>query len=263
MISGNVEIGNLLKRLRKVPNEAPRIIKKAIDTDARGFVRDIVNLTPPSQGKANIESKKRGEGRVEADVRKAYGTPSDMWRLIRDKTGDKGIADNFWAYVKLKQWYRANEIAQRITGYSIDVFDGGAEHKRRRNPRTGRVIGGEQPKHKRVFLAPGQEKNLKKYSKAKQALVGTLAAGFVPAAQELGVKLPVWVTRQRITPGTIKTRRNQISYSIEISNTARYANKADLPRQMRFILQSTKRKKRIANVIKYEIAAVLKKQRLT
>ena len=40
--------------------EAPRIIKKAIDTDARGFVRDIVNLTPPSQGKANIESKKRG-----------------------------------------------------------------------------------------------------------------------------------------------------------------------------------------------------------
>jgi hypothetical protein len=186
-----------------------------------------------------------------------------MWRLIRDKTGDRGIADNFWAYVKLKQWYRANEIAQRITGYSLDVFDGGAEHKRRRNPRTGRVIGGEQPKHKRVFLAPGQEKNLKKYSKAKQALVGTLAAGFVPAAQELGVKLPVWVTRQRITPGTIKTRRNQISYSIEISNTARYAKGADLPRQMRFVLQSTKRKKRIANVIKYEIAAVLKKQRLT
>jgi hypothetical protein len=262
MISGNVEIGNLLKRLRKVPEEAPRIIKKAIDADARGFVRDIVNLTPPSQGKANIESKKRGEGRVEADVRKAYGTPSDLWRLIRDKEGE-GTAGQFWSYVKLNQWKKANDISRRIVGREFSPFDGGAEHKRRRNPRTGRVIGGEQPKHKTVFLNTFQLRKLKGYTKKQQKNVGLLAGGFVRAAEELRVKLPQWVTRHKLRLGTITKSETRRGYSITIANTARYAKGADLPRQMRFILQSTKRKKRIANVIKYEIAAVLKKQRLT
>lgn len=262
MINASVDVSGLLKRLRKVPKEAPRIIKKAIDTDARGFVRDIVAITPPSQGKAETKSKRRGEDKIAADIRKAYGTPSDMWRLIKDRQG-KDVADEFWARVKNKQWKQANDIARRITGKELDVFDQGSEHKRRRNPKTGRVVGGAQPKHKSVFLLPSAMAKLKRYTKEEQKLVGLLASGFVPAAKKLGVKLPAWITRHQTKPGFITPRTTNAGYSLTISNTARYGRGADLPRRIRDVLGYDKRKKRIANVIKYEIRAVLKRQGLT
>jgi len=262
MISGNVEIGNLLKRLRKVPMEAPRIIKKAIDTDARGFVRDIVAITPPSQGKLNLESKQRGEKKTKADIRQAYGTPADMWQLIHDKQG-KGAAGQFWSLIKNRQIKQANDMARRLIGKEMMPFDNGAEHQRKRSRKTGRVIGGKLPKHKDVFLSQQAMPKFRKYSKEKIKLVGLLASGFVPAARELGVKLPAWITRHQSQPGTVIPKTTRTGYTITIANTARYASNAELPRRIREVLAYDKRKKRIANVIKYDIAAVLKKQRLT
>lgn len=261
MITTSVELGPLLKRLRKVPREAAVIVQKAITTDAKGFVKDIIGVTPPSMGKADKASQRRGEGKVEADIRKAYGTPADLWRLIRDAAG-KDIADNFWAYMKVRQWHRANDIAQRFTGRSLDVFDGGREHQRRRNPRTGRVIGGGQPKNKQIFLAETQERELRNYIRRQQARVGLLASGFVVAAGRLNVKTPKWVQRHGSQVGSINVRSTTGTFQITIANNARHGTANDLPRRIRFVLASDKRKKRLINSIRYDIRAVLKAQRM-
>lgn len=259
MISANVELGPLLKKLRKVPREAAVIVQKAITTDAKGFVKDIIGVTPPSMGKADKTSQRRGESKVKADIRKAYGTPSDLWRLIRDAAG-KDIADNFWAYMKVRQWNKANDIAQRFTGRSLDVFDGGREHQRRRNSRTGRVIGGGQPKDKQVFLAETQERELRNYIRHQQARVGLLASGFVAAAGRLNVKTPKWVHRHGSSVGSINVRSTPGTFQITISNNARHGRKNDLPRRIAWVLKTDKRKKRLINSIRYDIRAVMKRQ---
>jgi hypothetical protein len=253
----SLDLGPLLKRLRKVPRDAARIIEIAIDTDAKGFVTNIVKITPPSQGQANNQSKKRGEAKVATDIRKAYGTPSDLWRLIRDKAG-RPTADNFWAYMKLQRWQQANEIALRITGHGLDVFDGGTEHQRRRSPTTGRVTGSDKPQNKRVFIADTQKPQLNRYITRRQAKVGLLASGFQPAASRLKASLPAWIRRHSLLPGTIAIHRAPGTYSITISNTSPYAKGTDLSRRMRHVLQTDKRKKRLAHRVNAEIRVALR-----
>jgi hypothetical protein len=262
MITANVDLGTLLKRLRKVPREAAAIIAKAIEDDARGFVRDIIAITPPSMGKANLTSKNRGEEKVASDIRKAYGTASDLWRLIREKAG-RGTADNFWAYMKLKRWHQANEIALRVTGKYLDVFDGGSEHQRRRNKRTGRVVSGEKPQSKNLFLAPTQDAKLKRYIQQQRARVGLLAAGFNPAASRLKASVPAWIKRHREQVGTISVITQPDRFIIIISNNARHGRANDLSRRMAYVLNSGKRQKRLQNSIRYGIRAALKKSQLT
>lgn len=263
MISCNIDLGSTLKRLRKVPRDAARIMETVIDTDAKGFVRDVVAITPPSQGRATIESKKRGEEKIAADIRKVYGTPSDLWRLIRDKAG-KNVADNFWAYQKLGRWHQANEIALRITGKHLDAFDGGAAHQSRRNRRTGRVTGGGKIGDKALYLPDNQERRkLKRYIAETKSHVGLLAAGFNPAALKLGVSLPQWIKRHGDGIGVIDIQRPPGAYSITITNRARHGSGADLPRRMQFVLQSRKRKQRLIHRINGEINAILKRSALT
>lgn len=261
MITCNIDLGSTLRRLQKVPRDAARIMQTAIDVDAKGFVADIVKITPPAQGQAGPSAKKLGEAKVASDIRKAYGTPSDLWRLIRDNAG-RDVADNFWAYMKTRRWHDASQIAMRITGHGLDVFDAGAEHRRRRNPRTGRVVGGEQPRHKRVFIADTQKAQLNRYIKTRQANVGLLAAGFQPAAAKLGVTLPAWIRRHSVLPGIIDVRHSAGQYSITITNTARHAKGTDLSRRMRYVLQSEKRKRRLIHRIRAEIRVALRQQQL-
>ena len=197
----------------KIESEARLLVSSS------GKIPGLVQVTAPSQGKANTEAKRRGEAKVEADIRKAYGTPSDLWRLIRDQS-NKGTADNFWAYMKLGRWHQANDLALRITGHGLDVFDGGIEHQRRRNPRTGRVIGGEQPRDKRLFLAPTQLKALDAYIKQQQARVGLLASGWSAAANALDVPVAAWIARHGPTTGSVQIDLSGDRMSVIATNYA-------------------------------------------
>ena len=275
MISGNVEIGNLLKRLRKVPMEAPRIIKKAIDTDARGFVRDIVGLTPPSNKTANKASHERGKMAITSDLLGLKGSRDKHQRTA-------GV------FVVMSDDLLANNARQSPNGSSVRLFvkkDGTVYACDRRFFRP-RASNGEMYAHHqsmrtkrgRVTTAGGATRDIGRtrfidqmvvsrsaylrYEKWIHKRVGMLAAGYNAAAQKLGVKMPAWIKKHGTKGGRIDPQTTQTGYFIEITNSVPYNNEA-LPRQIKFVLDSEKRKKRIANVIKYEIAAVLKRQRLT
>jgi hypothetical protein len=267
MITANVDLSRLMRKMKAAPAAIHDELQKKFRDEARllvsssGKVPGLIQVTAPSQGKSNIEANKRGEAKVASDVRKAYGTASDLWRLIKDKEG-KGVADNFWAYMKLKRWHQANEIAIRITGKYLDVFDAGREHARRRNPRTGRVIGGEQPRHKNHFLAPTQDKALDSYIKKKQRNVGMLASALYHAASPKLGKIngvPGWILRHKAPWGSCHEIIGTNKYFVIIGLTDRITK--DTGRQFGYVLKY--RYAAIERQIPYIKRAALKRAQLT
>lgn len=255
MITASVQIGPLLKKLRQVPREAGRIVQQAIETDARGFIQDIIAITPPAMGKANAEAKKRGEAAVARDIRRVYITPGQLFDLIRAK--DPRLAAAFWSAVKQQDWPRASSITRSAGVPDLIDFasDDGAAHQSRR--RRGKVTG-RQPSY-----GIRDPRYLAAYIKQQQARVGLLAAGFKPGAEKLRARLPAWVRRHASTIGTVHIQSDLSRFTITISNRARHGTANDLPRRMAYVLNSGKRKKRLINSLRYNIRAALKQSRLT
>jgi hypothetical protein len=255
MISANVQLGPLLKKLKQVPREAAAIMAKAIEDDARGFVRDITDITPPSMGKANPASKKRGESAVMRDVWKVYATPGKLYAII--KARDEKLAAAFWAAVKHKNWPQAARICKTLGLKELIDFgsDDGAAHEKRRGS-NGRVTGTKPSEHVR------DARYVRSYIKQQQSRVGLLASGFAPAAARLKTSLPTWITRHQQTVGSITVIPRPDQFTIIITNRARHGRANDLSRRMQFVLNSGKRKKRLQNSIRYGIRAALKKSRL-
>lgn len=242
MITGRLDLSTLRRRIKKMPEFMHATIQDKVLSESRllvsssGDVPGLVQVTPPfSQGAKGNAAKKQGEAKVESDIRKAYGTPSDLWRLIREKS-NRNVADNFWAYMKVGQWHRANDIAQRITGFGLDVFDGGAEHRARRDPRTGRVKGSDSPRNKRIFLAPTQKRSFEAYIKKKKALVGLLASSLPAAASHLGTinGLPSWVSRHRGPWGSCVVDKTRTSLHVTLRLSRRASG--DLQRRFGYVL---------------------------
>jgi len=254
-----VHLGTLLKRLKQVPRDAQRIIETAIDTDAKGFLKDIVAITPPSMGKANKESQRRGENAVLSDVWLVYATPAKLYPLIK-AYGSPDIARQYWHLLKNKpqlipQWLdlsAPDAVRQLQSGW-----DGGLEHQKRRG-RNGRVKGNKPT----VRITEADIPKVLAYIKVQQSHVGLLAAGFKPAADALKVSLPAWIRRHGKTLGSIRIHRAIGSYGITITNSAKHGRANDLQRRIRFVLQSDKRKKRLAHRIRAEIRVALRKNKL-
>ena len=255
MISANVDLGTLLKRLRKVPREAVAIMAKAIEDDARGFVSDIVAITPPSMNKANIASKKRGELAVMRDVWKVYATPGKLYAII--KARDERLAAVFWRAVQKKDWPAATRVCKSLGVQDLVDFpaDDGTAHQSRR--RAGRVVGNKTSEYVR------QPRYVKSYVRQQQSRVGLLASGFAPAARKLRASIPAWIARHRQQVGAISVRAQPDRFTIIITNNARHGRANDLSRRMQFVLMSGKRQKRLQNSIRFGIRAALKKSQLT
>lgn len=254
MITARVDVGRYLQKLRHLPREADRVMREAVEVDARGFIKDIVAVTPPSMGKANKTAQTRGEAAVARDVRKVYATPSELYALLQDRATH--LVAPFWAAVRRKDWPAANRIlrSQGLPEMERAQIDGGstgraAEHARR--SRQGRVRG-TQPS-----AAVTEVKTRARYIKAMQRRVGLLASGFLAAAQRLGVKLPAWITRHGARAGAVRVKNGWGSFSIEIVNRARHGRGNDLPRRIEWVLRSDKRTKRLAAALKFRVRAVL------
>lgn len=234
-LSGDLDISPLLSKLKQVSALTMKEMKPLIRQQGAIFLTDrktgMMGVTPPMNDslKGNA-AKQAGERSVEMGVRKVYGTPGDLWVIIRNKAG-KGVADNFWAYVKLKRWTQANDIAERITGFRLREFDDGAEHAARRNKRTGRVVGRVKS---RFVNEPG---HINRYIKAKQRNVGLLASGWYEAGNRARLSLrgvPAWVKRHASRGSGIGYERDGgEAFTLTLGNTTRYGINADTRRRAR------------------------------
>lgn len=267
MITAKLDLAPLFKKLRDTPALLHAELQSKLTSESRllvsssGKIPGMVQVTPPfSDGVKGIAAKKQGEAKVAGDIRKAYGTPGDLWRLIRDRAGQP-VADNFWAYMKLGRWHQANAIAQKHTGHGLDVFDAGAEHRRRRNPRTGRVIGGGRPSDKKFFFAPTQKKAFDAYIKRQSKNVGLTASSLPTAAgARLGAisGIPAWVKRHAGRWGMCKVTQTNRSFMVQLGLTSRGGSEM----QRRFNAVLGYRLKALQRQLPYIKRAALKKARL-
>ncbi len=271
MVSCKVYLGDVMWRLKKVPEQSARIIEQVVETDAKGFIKDIVAITPPSMGKANMESKKRGEMAI---IHELLGSRGDGYRrtggvfvVITDEVLSKASTGKE-EYVRLfatkdgkvygcdTRYYQPNA--------SIDDMFAYHQSKRLKNGKVSEAGGRTRDVGRWKFIEQMvvSVTAWKRYQKWICARVGMLPGGFNAAAAKLGISLPAWIKRHGVGRGAVEIKRSRGHFSITIRNSVKYAPKNDLPRRMRYVLQSEKRKKRIVMRIKGEIRAVLRKNKL-
>lgn len=272
MVTANIDFAPLLKKLKQVPREAARIMRKVVEVDAKGFVKDVVAITPPSKGKANTESKRRGEMSITADLlglkngRGKHQRTAGVFVVMDDKLlaanaeqAKNGKTVRLFA-TKDGKVYGCDRHFFKPRASIAEMF---AHHQsmRGKNGKVRTAGGATRDIGRWKFIdqmVVGRRAYLR-YEKWIHKRVGLLAAGFLPAARRLGVKLPKWISRHTDAPGTVHVSSGGIDrYAIIISNKARYGNATDLPRRMKFVMESTKRKKRAQNALKFEIRAALK-----
>jgi hypothetical protein len=192
-------MNKLLLQLRAYPRFVNDQTHALLRKHARALIsssgsnKGLVQVIPPAsmdRGVFGNAAKKQGEAKVMADIWKVYGTPGDVYKLLKAKNAK--VAAGYWQAVKRKDWAAANGIARRLGVPALVDFtsDDGAEHKRRR--RNGVVTG----KHKTLYVTDARY--VRAYIKMKQRNVGLLAAALVNNyGGQFGplAGVPAWVSR--------------------------------------------------------------------
>jgi len=272
MIRLQLDTSKLQKKMRLVPREVPKIMQKVVETDARGFVKDIIAITPPSQGRANKESQRRGEGAIEADLLGLKGGRSKEQRtagvfvvmdaalLAKNAAVSKNgttvrlfVAKDGTVYGCDRQFYRPN----------ASIAEMHAHHQSMRSKSNGRVAtrgGSTRDVGRWKFLNQMVVSRTAylRYEKAVLKTVGKLAAGFNAAAQALRVSVPAWIKRHGSKNSVIRMQRGIASFRITITNKAKHGSANDLPRRMAYVLESVKRQRRAQHTLKHALRAALK-----
>jgi len=179
-LAGIKGMPKLLQQLHSYPrfvnDQALLLLRKHARAliSSSGANKGLVQIIPPASLDRKVfgnAAKKQGEAKVMGDIWKVYGTPGDVYKIIKAK--NPSVAAGYWQAVKRKDWTAANATARRLGVPALVDFtsDDGAEHKRRRE--DGVVTG----KRKTLFVTDARY--VRAYIKLKQRNVGLLAAALV------------------------------------------------------------------------------------
>ena len=189
------EFQKLVRAFDNLTKHSTKDIKEILGEQARLFCIDLIFVTQP-WGK-NTKSKKAGEGAILKDIRKAYFTEADLYKMVQFKSAEQASA--FYALMKSgssKDLKRAQGILKSLElSINVEDFDGGSHHRSNRDGR-GRVRQGVRPKYTNDKTA------LNKYIKQVQKRVGLAKGGWADAANDLAVNgrgIPAWVSRHTKT----------------------------------------------------------------
>ncbi len=179
-LAGIKGMPQLLRQLRNYPRFIEAQSRVLLHKHARALIssstknKGLVQIIPPAsldRKVFNVAAKKQGEAKVMADIWKVYGTPFDVYKMIKAKNAQ--AAKGYWAAKSRRDVAAMNGLARRFGVPEVRDFtsDDGAEHKRRR------VNGQVKGKEKTFFVT--NWKYVRAYIKMKQANVGLLAAALV------------------------------------------------------------------------------------
>lgn len=245
-----------------------RILDKVIRTDAQGFVRDVILITPPGSGKKNSGGSwgKAGKIAIYRDLVGGSGKNPGIFFPVPDVIIHRAASrDDGGPFVPLFFDKGSNLMicAERaVFRPSITSGEMRAWHQSHRGKR-GRAVAGkpfrDDGKRRIISNLVVPKSAWEAYREEVYAKVGILAGGWVKAAELLNVKgIPAEAKRHASGSAIVETTND--SFRIHIKNTVGYARDADVQKRVDWVLDSGRRKKRLAKRIEVEIIAALKKQ---
>lgn len=182
---------------------------------AKGFIRRVISVTPPSQGKADSESRKRGEQAV-------Y---SDLYRIF-DPAKKNVEYDNLLQRGSMESWHKT---------------------RRGRNGRVWRTVD------RKKDVARVSKSDFQWFRKEVQKKVGILASGWNRAAESLGYNPPEWIRRHGTGRGDYQPRLSGDNMRITIRNEVKFAGSTQgLKRQVQWAIdtQAEAMERRVAFFLK-------------
>lgn len=259
--------------------EKKAILDKVVRTDAMGFVRDVIAITPPGNSKKPIRSGgdngaaaiKQAKIAIYRDLvggknkggSKSQGgifMPLDDALIAKIQAGlDAGLGNNVRLFVTKDGTVFGSERALFRPDASIEaMFD---HHKRYwKNGRMTQAGGRTRDigRWKFVDKMVVSKSAFQKYKDYVYDKIGILVGGWHAAAKKLKVRVPPIVEKH--ASGGAEIVIGPSSFIVHIQNSISYALEADVGRRVEWVLNSRKRANRIAKRIEVEIQSALKKR---
>lgn len=260
--------------------EKKQIMETTLRNDVKGFVRDVIAITPPGHKENKIVSGSKGEAAVKA-ARSSIRTD-----LIGGKRGGGAyrggvftVLDDKWITAALAnepnpRGYRRLFTKRDGTVYGTEetmfkpfasigeMYD--HHHRYYKNGRMSSAGGKTRDVGRWKFIdrMVVSREAFERYFEYVCEKIGILAGGWGAAAKEFKVTMPK-IARRHSTGQCSPPQIRDDHWSVRIENTVGYATEADMNRRIDFALDSRKRSARIANSIKHQIIAKLKQRGVT
>ena len=189
MSRGKTDFRELRKAIAALQKETPKAKGKCVQQAARGFVKKIVEITPPaSEGVTGNAARQRGEQIIVSDIGRI------MTGAVAQGTTRRTLLDGRSGAASAEELY-----------------------KRFRDSRTGRInpAGLRHP-----YLVP--QAQVMALLRRLLGEVGWMAAGWNAAARSLKVGLPAWIRRHGDRAGSILVRTRGEIVRIEVTNKVKF-----------------------------------------
>jgi hypothetical protein len=236
--------------------EKKKIMDKVVRTDAMGFVRDVVAITPPGHQKAPLKSGNAGgimagKVKIRTDLHEIFNPMNDGILAKARKVGlnVKLFTISGTPYVTPNENFRPTMSESEMGAIHRGAFVRGRMKKGPKETMLGKVKVINRLVVSKTIFDSYLEKAWKK--------IGILAGGWAGAAKKLNVRLPKEVNRHASGDCQIITQAH--SFIAKIMQPVSYATQADIARRVAWVLDSNKRANRMQTRIKVEIEAAAKR----
>lgn len=193
-----IDASKLNRLLRSIPKEMTALRDKVAKQEAKGFVQDVIAITPPFHA---------GLGGLSAVAKRKAGLAGAEQGIERD-------LNRVFQAVKLKG--KRREEHPDVRG----VYEA----------RNARRKGGKPLSRGRKQAYYVDERKLAALAKELKAKIGKLMSGWAAAAREFRVALPAFAKRHGTTRGAVNVAAGKRGIRITISNKVSYAIAQQLDR---------------------------------
>lgn len=210
-----------------------KTIEDEMLSQSKGVIREVLSITPPAQRGEGVKlmgvaARRAGEARIDADLRGVFqGVKIRGFRMVPHLFGDRSPE------VGKKPPYR---VATKEKHLNVEGIYNARQASRSRRGKKSLTRGQRAPYYV-------DEKKLDALARKLKGNVGKLAQGFKPAADRLGLAMPVYARGQHNAPGSIDIDFKPNHLRIVFTNNVSYsALVPDMPRRMQWAVDQQARK---------------------
>ena len=230
MFTAKIDTTELNTAMAQFAKESRKGLDEVMEQQMGMIVGGLIAMTPPGASKGQAMSdrggittsaKKRGEGRIRADINILFPTSRKKEPAI-------------WGMIENGFFWGTGRGKKKIIDFAGSIHDLRRVHKSARSRSTGRVRTGLSGQNMALTRSPLRTAYIKEQIKK----VGILNAGWLRAARKLKTAkrlTPAWITRHGEKPGGVSFRKSKFGLAITVSNQMPYFPRDSAMRMQRAV----------------------------